>query len=394
MTQTSTAKTRQRIVFVINSLEGGGAERVLSILLSHLAEHFLNTDVYLVLLDRRIVRYPVPDYVKCINLDCGGSMLRSILTLRRTLRDIAPHTVLSFLSRANCANVLAARSLHYRCIISERVNTSSHFGSDFRGRINKAITRILYPMADSVLAVSKGVAADLQQNFGVAPDKVDVIYNPYDLERLAMLAAQTPAIQIEGRYIVSVGRMVPNKHFSLLIRAYHQADPAEKLLILGEGPERDNLLALIAELKLQDRVILTGFIDNPYPIMRNACCAVFSSLAEGFPNAMAESMALSLPVIATDCDSGPAEILHDVIHVNPDKPFRANYGILVPVNDQSAMATALSWLKDSTLLSHYRDKSRERILDFTIDSAVAAYFNVLQPGRVSLYNREVNTSDY
>lgn len=370
-------RKRQRIVFVINSLEGGGAERVLSILLTHLAEPFQDKDVFLILLDKGIIRYPLPDYIKRIDLDCRGSMLRSIFSLRRALREISPHTVLSFLNRANCANILAARSLHYHCIVSERVNTSTHFGHSIRGRIHQAIIRKLYPKADKVLAVSRGVAAELQQNFGVTADRLDVIYNPYDLERLATLSAQPAPLRIDGRYIVSVGRLVPNKNFPLLVRAYHQANPAEKLVILGEGPEREKIQSLINALNLQDRVILAGFIDNPYPIMHGACCAVFSSLAEGFPNAVAEAMALSLPVIATDCDSGPAEILHDVIHVNPDKPFKAEYGVLVPVNNQDAMAQALSWLTNHSLLNHYRAKSTERVKEFSIQRAVSRYFGAL-----------------
>jgi glycosyltransferase involved in cell wall biosynthesis len=377
MQVSSPGRTRQRIVFVINSLEGGGAERVLSILLTHLAEPFQDKDVFLILLDKGIIRYPLPTYIKRIDLDCRGSMLRSILTLRRALRDISPHVVLSFLNRANCANILAARSLRYRCIISERVNTSTHFGHSVRGRIHQAIIRKLYPKADKVLAVSRGVAAELQQHYGVLPDQLDVIYNPYDLERLTALSMQPTSLNIEGRYIVSIGRLVPNKNFSLLVRAYHLANPAEKLVILGEGPEREKIQSLINALGLQDRIVLAGFIDNPYPIMRGACCAVFSSLAEGFPNAVAEAMALALPVIATDCDSGPAEILHDVIHVHHDGPFKAEYGVLVPVNNLDAMTQALRWLTNHSLLNHYRTKSTERVRDFSIERAVSCYVNAL-----------------
>lgn len=367
-----------RIAFIINSLDGGGAERVLSIILAHLKERFRHSDVYLVLLDQAVDRYPVPEYVKRIQLDCRGSMLRSIIALRHALKDIKPDTTLSFLSRANCANILAARSLKYRCIISERVNTSQHFGNGFHGRINKLITKALYPMADHVLAVSKGVAADLQQHYRVPSDRIAVIYNPYDLERIAKLASQPPELRVDGRYIVSVGRLVPNKNFALLIRAYHLANPAEKLVILGEGPERENLQQLIDELQLQDRVILAGFSQNPFAIMKHAECAVFSSLAEGFPNALAEAMALSLPVIATDCDSGPAEILHDVIRVHPNGPFKADYGILIPVNDLLATAQALSWLKDEALMSHYRQKSQQRVRQFTIAHTVTGFSHALQ----------------
>lgn len=367
----------QRIVFVINSMEGGGAERVLSILLDQLAVPLKNADVHLVLLDRKIERYSIPSYITTTRLDCQGSTLKSILSLRKALRTIAPDVVMSFLNRANCANILAARFLGYRCIVSERANTSSHFGAGLRAWINKTIIRVLYPLADRVLVVSKGVGSDLQTNFGVSQQRLEVIYNPYDLDKLTALATQPPALQINGPYIVSVGRLVPNKNFALLIRAYHQAQLTEKLLILGEGPELPALQQLIAELKLEDRVILPGFIDNPYAVMSRARYAVFSSLVEGFPNAMAEAMALSLPVIAADCDSGPAEILHDVIHVGSGSAFKADFGVLVPVNDLAAMVQALQWMRDAALHDHYRNKSRERIGNFNIERAVAQYFMAL-----------------
>jgi glycosyltransferase involved in cell wall biosynthesis len=379
MKQSTDSPPKQRIAFVINSMEGGGAERVLSILLDQLVLSFKEVDVYLILLDRKIERYAIPTYTNKITLDCQGSIVKSILSLRQALQKIAPDVVLSFLNRANCANIIAARFLGYRCIVSERVNTSSHFGAGVNAWLNKIIIRLLYPLADRVLAVSKGVGSDLQTNFGVSSQRIEVIYNPYDLDRLATLAAQPPALQITGNYIVSVGRLVPNKNFALLIRAYHQARLDEKLLILGEGPELSALQHLIAELQLEDKVILAGFLDNPYPVMSRARFAVFSSLAEGFPNAMAEAMALSLPVIASDCDSGPAEILHDVIHVDSDAAFKADFGVLVPVNDLAAMIQALHWMRDEALRDHYRSKSRERISNFGIERAVSQYFMALKP---------------
>lgn len=368
---------RQRVVFVINSLEGGGAERVLSILLEQLATPLHHTDVYLILLDALPERYNVPSYVHKITLNCQGSMLKSIFSLRATLAQIEPTVVLSFLNRSNCANILAMRALGYRCVVSERVNTSSHFGSGLKAWVNKVVIRYLYPLAHKVLVVSKGVGADLQTNFGVPQQRIDVIYNPYDLTKLAALAEQPPALCIEQDYIVSVGRLVPNKNFAMLIRAYADAKPKEKLVILGEGPEKDALQRLIDELDLSAKVVLGGFQKNPYAIMRRARYAVFSSSAEGFPNAMAEAMALSLPVVATDCDSGPAEILQDVIRVHPDGAFKAKFGVLVPVNDQAAMAQALRWMADDALLDHYRHKARERISQFSIERAVNRYLDAL-----------------
>ncbi|HEX4940496.1 MAG TPA: glycosyltransferase, partial [Candidatus Kapabacteria bacterium] len=130
--------------------------------------------------------------------------------------------------------------------------------------------------------------------------------------------------------------------------------------------------------QLEARVILAGFLDNPYPVMSRARFAVFSSLAEGFPNAMAEAMALSLPVVATDCESGPAEILDDRIRLNAPTAVKAEFGILVPVNDQAAMTQALQWMGDTALQDHYRQRSRTRIRQFSVDHAVTQYGDALK----------------
>ncbi len=368
----------KRVVFVINSLSGGGAEKVLCELLKQLETFFVDSKVTLVLLDQLEERYSVPAYVNRITLDCRGSMVISMFALHRTLSSLKPDVVLSFLTRANCAAVFSAAFLRFTCLISERVNTSSHFGHGLKSAVNKRIVRFFYPRADRVLVVSKGVGADLVQNFAVPADRIEVIYNPYDLARLAALAAEPPALTVEGEYAVSVGRLVPNKNFGLLIRAWHDAKPAEKLVILGEGPEHDNLQRLIDELNLHERVILGGFQRNPHAIMQRARYAVFSSLAEGFPNALAEAMALSLPVIASDCDSGPAEILHDEIRVHPRAAFRAKYGILVAVDDKASMVEALHLFQDVALRDHYRQMSRERIVDFGMERSISRYAQALQ----------------
>jgi hypothetical protein len=167
--------TPRNIVFVINSLTAGGAERALTDLLGYLEDDLRHYTVHLVLLDVEEQRHAVPPYVQKHILDARFGMFSSTVLLGRLLRELAPAVTLSFLTRANCANVISSSILRYPCIISERVHTTSQFGTGVRAAINTAIVRLTYRLADQVIAVSEGVKKELIANFGVRAAKVRVI---------------------------------------------------------------------------------------------------------------------------------------------------------------------------------------------------------------------------
>ena len=291
-------------------------------------------DIILALLDREPAAYAPPDWVEMRELDCGGSMLKSVEKVNAELR---PDVALSFLNRANVANVLAAKGA---CVISERSNASAHLPG-IRNLPARALVRWTYPRADKVIAVSDGVADDLARNFAVPREKLVSIANPIDVDAIEAKAAAEAAYRPVGDYILAAGRLVKSKNFELLIRAYAQAGIAASLVILGEGSERAALEAVARECGVAERVALPGFMANPYPLMRSAKLFVLSSNDEGFPNALVEAMALGTPVVATNCASGPSEILAETLRENVRGLTFAPHGVLTPTNDIAAMAEAL-----------------------------------------------------
>ncbi|WP_413740708.1 glycosyltransferase [Sphingomonas sp. Sphisp66] len=331
----------KRIVFAINSLAGGGAERVLTTLLGGSAPWRNRYDVHLALLDDEPRAYPVPDWVEVHQLDARHKLLPSLKQMRALVDRLSPDATLSFLTRANVANAWAMAGRGRPWLISERVNTSAHLGKG-RGAITaKAMVRIAYPRAAHVIAVSEGVVDDLADNFGVARTRMSAIANPIDHDQIAALAAEPPAFTPADPYIVAAGRLVPNKNMALLLRAYARADPGARLVILGEGPERPALERLAASLGIAGRVDMPGFVANPFALLARAQAYAMPSNAEGFPNGLVEAMACGVPVVATNCASGPSEILADRPRSAVTGGIDVDAGALVPTDDVDAFAAAL-----------------------------------------------------
>jgi glycosyltransferase involved in cell wall biosynthesis len=331
------------IVFLINSIAGGGAERVMMRLVAYSREQLAEFEFHLVLLDIEEEAYSIPDWVAVHRLDSGKRTLSSVTGLWGLLRKLRPRLVMSFLTRANIANVIVAKLIGCRCIISERANTSAHHSHGLAGEVSKAIIRESYSRADAVIAVSVGIADDLIENFAVDRDRAFVIANPVDAAAINALAHERPTIALERPYIVGMGRFVRGKNFSLLLEAFAASILRDfDLVIMGQGPLEQELRGVAADLGLNGRVHFTGFLNNPFPIISGAFAYVLPSNGEGFPNGLVEAMVTGTPVISTDCRSGPAEILDDSKEGLITAFHAGKHGLLVPPNDKNAMVEALN----------------------------------------------------
>ena len=330
------ATRADRILLVLPSLERGGGERVLLQLAGSFQD--VGREVHVVaLLGGGPLRSFVPNAVTLHELIDAGDAPKGLALawkafprLVSLIRTVKPHAMLSTMTGTNLLAVLAsmrARS-HTRLVLREAaslVNTKSV--------LKRQAMRWLYRRAEGLVAVSAGVAQDLR-GLGLSDDRIHVIRNPVDVERLRYLAGVGRPLSNHGneRYVVSLGRLAEQKDHATLLRAYAASAmrATHRLVIVGGGEGHERLQRLVNELGLTDRVVLTGAMDNPYRVLADAELHVLSSRWEGYPNVLLEALALGVPVVSTDCPYGPREILDG-----------GRYGHLVPVADAATLARAM-----------------------------------------------------
>jgi N-acetylgalactosamine-N,N'-diacetylbacillosaminyl-diphospho-undecaprenol 4-alpha-N-acetylgalactosaminyltransferase len=381
--------SKKKIVFVINSLSQGGAERVLSILIDHFSDTF---DITLVLLEDEIT-YPLPkglDIVILSKFNNSDSGLKKTLfipifawRLRRVVKTKQPDLLLSFLFRADFVNMLASMLHKKPALISARVNTSSTYADDtIQSRINKFLVRILYPKAKKIISVSEGTKVDLIENFNIPEDRHEVIYNPYDIEKIRKLSQEPVDLRLRReKTIVVLSRFRPIKNIGMIIQAFAGMKEEANLLIVGEGQEAPKLHNLAEELGVADNVHFVGAKENPYPYLALSDIYVSASRSEGFPNAMVEAMICGCAIVSTDCPSGPREILAPESDLrNRLKKGReyAEYGVLVALDDVDAMREVLiNLLESEALCNSYSKKALQRAADFRIEYVCRRYEEVM-----------------
>ncbi len=362
------------IALYLPSLEGGGTERVFVELANQFVSTGLRVDFVLASASGPYLQELSPE-VRVVDLGASG-VIASLPKLARYLRAARPDAMLSGLDHANLVAILARRMAggRTRCVVSARaVPTAVYRQEKTVSRwLSIQLARILYRVADRIIANSKMVAADVVQVLGIGADRVDVIYNPLDVVRIESLSRAT----VDNPWlapgappvILGVGRLAPVKDFPTLIEAFRIARLQRDchLVILGEGPDRELLESLLIRLGLREHSYLPGFAGNPFPWMRKSGVLVSSSLTEGCPNVLLQGLACGVPIVSTDCPGGSAEILAN-----------GRWGRLVPVGDAQSMAGAVL----ETLDAREHPDVRKRAEDFAIATAANEYVRVLLPVR-------------
>lgn len=330
-----------RLTLVIYSLQGGGAERVMTTLANTWAAALWPVtlltfdDCAMPLfyeLDRRVDHVALDIAGQSANkLGAAAENLHRVYRLRQAIRASRPDAVLSFMDRTNVLTILATRGLGVRVVVSERSDPSMNHP----GAIWSRLRRLAYPFADTLAGQSKGAFKYFSSRVQL---HTHIIPNP-------VIAPMANAGSALGPYyrpvVLAMGRMVAAKGFDLLLHAFavvKDTHPEWRLVILGDGPLLGAMERLSKKLGLADRVLMPGRVNNTQAYLNDADLFVMPSRYEGFPNALCEAMATGVASISTDCPSGPREIIRDGVD-----------GLLVAPEDVGALAAAMDQLMSNEL---------------------------------------------
>lgn len=368
----------KKVALFLPSLCGGGAERVMVELARNLSKRGVLVDMVLVKAEGPYLS-ELTSNIRVIDLG-KSRVIGSLFGLVGYLRKEKPNTLLSTLTHANTLAVMAklmARvpvRLVLRQAITLSISRKIETRSGLSAKLLPFFVHALYPLADSVIAVSKGVADDLVRETTLPVEKIAIISNPVvglEFYRKAEQEISHPWLQPgEPPVVLGVGRLTIAKDFNTLIEAFVLVLKIRpmRLIILGEGEQRKELQAKIDAYGLGDVISLPGFVQNPLPFMSKAGVFVLSSISEGLPNVLIQSLAIGTPVVATDCPSGPDEILES-----------GRWGYLVPMRDPVAMSESIVQAIDSARGRLNGEVRRYCEARFGDDSVSMSYMKELLP---------------
>lgn len=343
---------KTRVLIFLPSFAGGGAERTIVNLLRHYDQSKLEIRVCLLSGTGAYVSAIPGDQIfihkKGQNLFDRSWLFQAYFFLfrlipfqKKVLKTFKPDILLTVTESMNYLGFfwsMKSISSEFKWIVRSGNNIFSEANSKgtLVGGILNRLLRKTYRKADHILVISEGIKTALCNKFQIPASQITTIYNPIDVSHISQLAQTHPNPPIEKPYVLGIGRLAKQKRFDVMISSFAKSGLHQhgyQLIILGEGPEKQSLEKLIRKLYVSSVVTLHGFEDNPYYFLRHAKTFLLTSEWEGFAHVVAEALACDTPVIATNCEFGPSEILDE-----------EKYGKIVPVNDVEAISGELSKL--------------------------------------------------
>lgn len=349
---------------------GGGAQRTIVNLANAFADFGERVGLCSVRTDGA-ARAWVSDKVEIIDLGCRRAR-QSLWRLRKVIRERSPDIVFASMIDANIL-AFAAREVSGRRPKLVLRETNSHLARGDLGKLRRMLVGMAYRRADSVVALSQGVGAEIAMLYRLNPSRMRTIGNPVNV---ADIAARVAAVRLlpsyvpcSGPVILAIGRLTWQKGFDRLIRMFAQLPlPDARLVILGEGEDRDSLLDLAAQCGVGSRVVLPGFVQDTERWLAHADVFALPSRWEGFGHVIVEAMAAGLPVVAYDCPHGPRDIIGN-----------EENGILVAPDDDSQFSAALQrLLTDETERQRFAKAGMRTAESFARDRIAASYLDLFR----------------
>lgn len=315
-----TNSINKKITFLINSLGGGGAEGVCLTLANSLIEKGWSVDLLVLHLDNATNQEKLHPKVNLINLNTKNAR-KSFLPILKYILKIKPNKVLVFNQQLAVLLILIKYMTFLRFkIVARNINTLSEAQKNQKSFWHKYIVhfivKFLYNKVDKIIAQSIGMKNDLCANFGFKSKQVIVINNPLNQE-IERFDTNSFKLVEKQDYILCIGRLEKQKAFHYAIKAFAKISllfPLLRLKIVGVGSLEKELRKLSEDLNITEKIDFEGFQKNVIPYYLYAKATILTSLYEGFPNVLTESIALGTPVVAFDCPSGPKEIIEDGIN--------------------------------------------------------------------------------
>lgn len=328
---------RKRVALFINSLCGGGAERVVSRISKELDKEYV---LYIFLIEGKKIFYECSGTI--VDLGCGSeryivNAMHAFVHINKAIRKYRIDCVISFLDVPNIINCLVCRNV--KRLVSIRNYSSMELCKTWNEKIKFVCLQKNAHRVDKIISVSNELGSELIKCFHVDKTKVCVIENPYNITEIRKQANDDIEDKVwefikNNKTAVAVGRLNVQKGYDDLISIFaevYRRDHSAALIILGEGGLKEELENKIREKQLEKRVLLLGLCDNPFAYISRCQLFVSCSLHEGFPNALVEAMACGLPVIHTDCKTGPREILTASSNESGiNNSGYSTYGVLIP----------------------------------------------------------------
>lgn len=364
---------KPQIAFYMASFEGGGAERNAIILANYFVRHGLKVQFWVRHAEGSLKSLVDPRI--SIRVITTRARLRSLGEYVRLIRQEQPEALLITAALLDGFVPILAKQIA-RTPTRLAIHNNSHWSKALeiypllsRNRLLAVWgSRVLYPRADAILAVSQGVAQDVARVLRIPKERIHVVYNPTitpDLYAQSLIPVEHPWFKADQPPVVlAVGRLEFLKGYDILLEAFAKvrSEVEARLVILGKGSLQEVLRAHAARLGISEQVDMPGFDPNPYRYMRQARVFVLSSRYEGLPNVLIQALACGCPVVSTNCPSGPAEILDG-----------GKYGKLVPVGDVEALAEAIV----CTLREPRSEISEEWLNQFRVEYVAQRYLEAI-----------------